>query len=589
MEHRLQRSTAEAWDERRREKLKKVDDAKFSRFHVKIIIVAGIGFFTDAYDIFAISIASEMIGYTYGSLRDPNTGLFSLTPRQSLSIKVATPVGTLVGQLLFGWLADRVGRKRMYGIELMIMIVATFGQVVTSSARSVSFISTFAVWRFFLGVGIGGDYPLSAIIASEFAASKIRGRMMAAVFAAQGWGNLFGSIVSTIIVTAYKSKIEQADNVETTLAYVDSMWRLLIGLGCLPACLALYYRLTIPETPRYTMDIARNVEKASNDIDDILNSGSFNDDPDAIVQRVLAPRSSWEDFRAYFGQWKNAKILLGTAYSWFALDIAFYGLGLNSSIVLRAIYSDTPSASSNFGRRALDAASGKIFSSLNAVSIGNIILALGGLLPGYYFTVAFIDTWGRKPIQLMGFAVLTILFIIMGSLWEKLNPSSSTPALRGVLIFLYCMANFFQNFGPNTTTFIVPGEAFPTRYRSTGHGIAAASGKLGAIIAQVAFAEMKDIGGKTDGFVGHLIQICAFFMLTGFASTFLIPETKNRTLEEISNEEQKNFITGKAIPMRVHRNSWDADDVLDNDSIRRYRDEGEEQGLGLEMRSSRDL
>lgn len=53
---------------------------------------------------------------------------------------------------------------------------------------------------------------------------------------------------------------------------------------------------------------------------------------------------------------------------------------------------------------------------------------------------------------------------------------------------LLCLANFFLNFGPNTTTFIVPGEAFPTRYRSTAHGISAASGKLGAVVAQFAFA-----------------------------------------------------------------------------------------------------
>jgi MFS transporter, PHS family, inorganic phosphate transporter len=68
------------------------------------------------------------------------------------------------------------------------------------------------------------------------------------------------------------------------------------------------------------------------------------------------------------------------------------------------------------------------------------------------------------------------------------------------------MANFFQNFGPNTTTFVVPGEAFPTRYRSTAHGISAASGKLGAIVAQVGFARLKDIGGPVgkSHFVGHM-------------------------------------------------------------------------------------
>jgi MFS transporter, PHS family, inorganic phosphate transporter len=56
-----------------------------------------------------------------------------------------------------------------------------------------------------------------------------------------------------------------------------------------------------------------------------------------------------------------------------------------------------------------------------------------------------------------------------------------------ILMFLYCLANFFQNFGPNVTTFVIPGEVFPTRYRATGHGFSAACGKLGAIVAQIIF------------------------------------------------------------------------------------------------------
>lgn len=114
---------------------------------------------------------------------------------------------------------------------------------------------------------------------------------------------------------------------------------------------------------------------------------------------------------------------------------------------------------------------------------------------------------------------------------------------KGAFVFLYCMANFFQNFGPNTTTFIIPGEVFPTRYRSTGHGISAASGKLGAIVAQVGFSRLKDIGGP-NAFVKHILEIFALFMLTGIFSTMLIPETKGRTLEDLSNEDQEGYIHG---------------------------------------------
>ena len=87
-----------------------------------------------------------------------------------------------------------------------------------------------------------------------------------------------------------------------------------------------------------------------------------------------------------------------------------------------------------------------------------------------------------------------------GFAYDKLIASDGG---RKAFVFLYCLTNFFQNFGPNTTTFIVPGEAFPTSYRSTAHGIAAASGKLGAIVAQVGFGKLINIGGPNK-FINHL-------------------------------------------------------------------------------------
>ncbi|KZV78682.1 hypothetical protein EXIGLDRAFT_737003 [Exidia glandulosa HHB12029] len=101
-------------NERRRHALEDVDNATFSWFHVRVCLVAGIGFFTDAYDLFAISIAATMLGFVYGDDKG------YLPHGQEFGIKVASPMGTFVGQLLFGWLADLVGRKRMYGLEVKI-------------------------------------------------------------------------------------------------------------------------------------------------------------------------------------------------------------------------------------------------------------------------------------------------------------------------------------------------------------------------------------------------------------------------------------------------------------------------------------
>ncbi|KIJ22348.1 hypothetical protein M422DRAFT_107654, partial [Sphaerobolus stellatus SS14] len=421
--------------------------------------------------------------------------------------KVASPVGTLIGQLLFGWLADIVGRKRMYGVELMIIIIATFAQAVSGHANAISIIAVLVMWRFLMGVGVGGDYPLSAVISSEFASTRTRGRLMTAVFSAQGWGQFTAAVIGAIVVRAFKSEIESQTSANPIA--VDTCWRLIIGLGAVPGVIALYYRLTIPETPRFTMDIERNIHQAAQDVDTFLTTGTFVVDPDAVVQRAQAPKATRRDFFNYFGKWENGKVLLGTSYSWFALDIAFYGLGLNNSVILNAIGFGNPSKTLTQGFA--------VYENLINICIGNMILSAAGLIPGYYATMLFIDWWGRKPIQLMGFIMLTIIFSIMGFAYNILVNHN-----KGAFIFLYCMANFFQNFGPNTTTFIIPGEAFPTRYRSTGHGISAATGKLGAIIAQVGFSRLVGNGN----FIKHILEIFALFMLTGVFSTLLLPETK---------------------------------------------------------------
>jgi PHS family inorganic phosphate transporter-like MFS transporter len=83
----------------------------------------------------------------------------------------------------------------------MIIIVATFGQAISGESPVVSILGAIIVWRFIMGIGIGGDYPLSAVISSEFAATNSRGRLMTAVFAFQGWGNLGSSVlyISTLV------------------------------------------------------------------------------------------------------------------------------------------------------------------------------------------------------------------------------------------------------------------------------------------------------------------------------------------------------------------------------------------------------
>lgn len=125
------------------------------------------------------------------------------------ALTAATLVGTFIGQLGFGVFADVFGRKSMYGLELLIIIVSTVGITMSSPGAfgSMDLLGWLISWRVLLGVGIGGDYPLSAVITSEFAPTASRSRMLATVFFMQPVGYLIATLVSMIALAGYKSHL----------------------------------------------------------------------------------------------------------------------------------------------------------------------------------------------------------------------------------------------------------------------------------------------------------------------------------------------------------------------------------------------
>ncbi|GMF01789.1 unnamed protein product [[Candida] boidinii] len=313
--------------ERRRLALEKIDNAKFGWYHIRAIMVAGVGFLTDSYDIFAINLGVAMMNIAYwnGSIPDSTQTL----------LKVSTSVGTVIGQLGFGWLADYVGRKKIYGVELIIMICATILQCTVGHSAAISFPAILTFYRIIMGIGIGGDYPLSSIITSEFATTKWRGAIMGAVFANQGWGQLFAGIVAIICVAGYKDALIVAETSAqcegSCIRACDQMWRIVVGFGCLPGCVALYFRLTIPESPRYTFDVSRELEKATADAAKFtsgLHGNAESGDIEVLketeaklTEEYAPPKASFNDFVSHFSKWKHLRILIGTAGSWFMLDL----------------------------------------------------------------------------------------------------------------------------------------------------------------------------------------------------------------------------------------------------------------------------
>ncbi|PIA15543.1 MFS general substrate transporter [Coemansia reversa NRRL 1564] len=492
---------------------------------IKKLTVCGVAFLNDAYDMFAINIVAIILGFVY--YHDAEGSAQNTVPKKwDTLIKIAVQIGCLLGQLVLGRLGDKIGHTTVYSASLMIAIITTIASAFSNSmVKGFNVFIVLFIWRVLLGFGIGGDYPLTATIVSEYASPKNRGKLMAGVFAWQGFGNVLTPIVSIIVTACFASKID-AD-----VLYLDYVWRIIIGVGCIPGVATLYWHLTMADSTRFqniqVTNNPSNIDSIDSEDDKFLvvdsqsiniSSQSSENSPRSVP--VVEPQQHVKSFGQYFGEWRHLKVLLGTSIAWFALDVAFYGINLNSSVVIKAIgfagniREDKPS---HFIKRNC---------------LGSIIINILGSVPGYWITVFTIEKLGRKTIQLMGFGILTILYTILGFAYNQ-SLSKST----GAFIFLFSLAQLFQNFGPNVTTFVIPGEVFPTRFRSTAHGISAAAGKLGAIVAQVGFLQLANGCSQGDY---HLLQIFGAFMLLGFFVTFWIPEPKGKTLEICGENEELN-------------------------------------------------
>jgi MFS transporter, PHS family, inorganic phosphate transporter len=157
---------------------------------------------------------------------------------------------------------------------------------------------------------------------------------MASVFAHQGLGQLTAALVSFICIARYKEFL-QDDTCDANCQYaLDQSWRILYGLGIVPALIALYFRLTLPESVRYTLDVRGDEISARADTTRFL-SGAFGSARSNRIVRDEAdlpfPKASLHNFITYFGKWRTGKVLLGTAISWLLLDVSFVSPQLSGS------------------------------------------------------------------------------------------------------------------------------------------------------------------------------------------------------------------------------------------------------------------
>ncbi|KAL6958245.1 Inorganic phosphate transporter 1-4 [Sarracenia purpurea var. burkii] len=509
--------------------LNALDVAKTQWYHFTAIIIAGMGFFTDAYDLFCISLVTKLLGRIYYHV-DGSKKPGTLPPNVSAAVNGVALCGTLAGQLFFGWLGDKLGRKRVYGLTLMLMCLCSIASGLSFGKEPKSVLATLCFFRFWLGFGIGGDYPLSATIMSEYANKKTRGAFIAAVFAMQGFGILAGGIFAIIISSAFNTRFNapayEVDPIASTPPQADYVWRIILMVGALPALLTYYWRMKMPETARYTALVAKNTKQAAADMSKVLNVDIEAEQPNVENETQT---KSYGLFSKDFLR-RHGLHLLGTTSTWFLLDIAFYSQNLFQKDIFSAIGWIPPAKTMN--------ATQEVF----RIARAQTLIALCSTVPGYWFTVALIDRIGRFAIQILGFFMMTVFMFALAFPYNHWTH----PDNRIGFVVLYSLTFFFANFGPNATTFVVPAEIFPARLRSTCHGISAASGKLGAIIGAFGFlylAQNQDKAKADAGYpagigVKNSLIVLGVVNFLGLMFTFLVPESKGKSLEEMTGENE---------------------------------------------------
>jgi MFS transporter, PHS family, inorganic phosphate transporter len=438
-----------------------LDEASLSRFHLRAVLVSGMGFFTDAYDLFVIGIASTLIAAQW-----------NLSSGQLALLNSTMLFAAFLGACVLGRFADTGGRKRVYWLVAAIMIVAAVG-----SALSPSFWVLIG-FRFLLGFGVGGDYPVSAVLMSEYANRKDRGKLVGMVFGTQALGLIVGPLVALALLGAGVSD--------------DLAWRILLGLGAVPAAAVIYLRRKMPESPRYQVQVQGKAQQAADQIA-VFTDGQVSGDGSGGQRHELG-------LRAFLTNRHWLILLAGTAGTWFLLDYAYYGNTISTPQILGLI---SPNAS-----------------TMTKIALQLAIFAVAAV-PGYLLAIARLDKIGHRKLQLLGFAMMGACFLIIAAV-----PGLTTAVVPFLLV--YGVSYFFTEFGPNMTTFVMPSELYPVSMRATGHGISAGVGKLGAFIGVFLFPILSD----NLGLRGTLLLTAGVSAL-GFALTLVLPEPAGRSLEDM--------------------------------------------------------
>ena len=413
---------------------------------------------------------------------------FSIDQTTKGFITAATLAGILIGALFLGGLADRFGRKPVFIGEMVLLLIGLLGASFSSSSELLIF------WLFIMGLALGADYPTAHLVISESIPASIRGRLVLGAFSFQALGAVIGTAICAVVLS---SKPEL------------STWRIFYLLPIIPVALVAWGRIFLPESSHWLLSKG-HLTKAEKQLRKLLNRQDI-----SLLQLEIAEEGVVKYKSSKFGDLFHGKQLKSTILAslpWFLQDISTYGIGIFTPIIIAAA----------FGAEAQE-------HNLSAVIHNDLLGAKGtalvdiGFLVGIAFAIWLSDKLGRIPLQIAGFIGCALGLLIAAA--GNFNGANNI-VLIGVGFFLF---QFMTNLGPNSQTYLIAGEVFPTKIRGVGAGFAAASGKVGAVITAFFFPALLS-GFGAD----RLLPLLAVTSLIGAWITWLYRvETKGVNLETI--------------------------------------------------------
>ncbi|TQV95934.1 phosphate transporter [Cordyceps javanica] len=554
--------------------------------------VAASGFLTDSYNLFSTNVILASIAFVYYPHGREWPGLL---------INLFTLLGSVIGQLSFGFLADYYGRTRLYGIELVLVIVSTIGVATSSHGyNDMSFLGLFIWWRFVMGIGIGAEYPLSAVITSEWSSTQSRGTMLSSVFLMQPVGQALAQLVGLWVLLGFEDSKKLRDlrcgldtlHEEECRRAVDGIWRIVIGSGAIPALLAIIFRFFLFDCGLYSLEVRNKPDIAIMNTQRVygtpatstihnqnMHSPTVHHQNSFALQNTngnLHPESSprpmpvqfsREDLHNYFIRDKNWVYLLGTAATWFFLDVSFYGLSLDNKGTLSDMWATTPPVPINENLECWNSSlpggtstvpgwrktglptwqtdsthpCNTIYDVLVEQTKQYLLTVSLASIAGSLCFIIFANRIPRRQWLTASFIILAVVFIITGGVYYSVHRDNAAAAT----VVCVAICHFLFNFGANTLTFIIPAEIFPTCYRCTCHGISAAAGKLGSIVAVLV------VFGINKAYKSHTRQGLIFLLfgsvavVGAFFSWAYLPDSQRWVVEPTGDGREKRFLETK--------------------------------------------